>query len=287
MTGQVSDETDGERRAREAGRTARASAEHGWLRTLGRAGYAAKGVLWLLLGWIALQLAVGSSRQSPNQRGAFEQLAATGLGRALIVVMAAGLAAYAVWQAVEAIWGFRTLDTRHRAAKRVASAGRAVMGLALAGVALSVLARTGSAGSGQTERQLTAGALAVPGGAVIVAVVGLVLLGLGGYWVYRGWTAAFRDKLRPGVDRRLVAAGRVGHVARGAAIAVLGVLLVLAAARRDPSRAGGIDAAFGALLALPLGAVLLGGVAVGLMCFGLFQLARARHLEKRDARYLE
>ena len=281
MTGQVGHEArDAGELAREAGQAAHASADAGWLRRLGRAGYAAKGVLWFLLGWIALQLATGSSGQQPNQRGAFEQLAATGVGRALLVLMAVGLVAYALWQAAEAVWGYRLLERRKRAAKRVASAGRALLGLALAATALSVLARTGSAGSGTAEKRLTAGALALPGGAALVVVAGLVLLGLGGYWVYRGWTASFRDKLRPGVDRRLITAGRVGHVARGVAIAVLGVLLVVAAARRDPAQAGGIDAAFGALLALPLGAVLVGAVAVGLMCFGIFQLATARYVEE-------
>ncbi|MFD1507707.1 DUF1206 domain-containing protein [Georgenia yuyongxinii] len=267
-----------EHHAREAGAAARSSARGGWLRTLGKVGYAAQGVVWLLLGWIALQLALGSgSSEEATQEGALARLAGNGLGRVLLVVMIAGLVAYAVWQAVEAIWGHTHQEQKKRLAKRLGSAGKAVLSLALVATAIGLLSGSGGDSGGSPE-QATSGVLGVPGGFALVVAAGLALLVLGAYLVYRGVTASFREKLEPGVDRRVIAAGRVGYAGRGVAVAVVGVLLVLAAARHDPEQAGGLDAAFTALLQLPLGAVVLGAVALALMFCGVYQVVVARHL---------
>lgn len=260
-----------------AARAAR-STSGGWLRTLGRLGYAAQGVVWFLLGWLALQLALGgASGERANQEGALSQLAGSALGRVLLVVMTVGLVAYAVWQVAEAAGGHTRYEQKKRTAKRVGSAGKALLSLALAGTAVGLLVGSGG-GSGTTPEQLTSGVLDAPGGVALVVAAGLALLVLGAYLVYRGVTASFREKLEPGVDRRVIAAGRVGYAGRGAAVAVLGVLVVVAAARRDPEQAGGLDAAFTALLQLPLGAVLLGAVALALMFCGVYQVVVARHL---------
>lgn len=263
--------------AREAGAAARSAARGGWLQTLGKVGYAAQGVVWLLLGWIALQLALGSaSSGEATQQGALARLADNALGRVLLVVMIVGLVAYAVWQVVEAVWGHTHQEDKKRLAKRIGSAGKAVLSLALAATAVGLLA--GSGGGSSSPEQATSGVLGVPGGVALVVAVGLALLVLGAYLVYRGVTASFREKLEPGVDRRVIAAGRVGYAGRGVAVAVVGVLLVLAAARHDPAQAGGLDAAFTALLRLPLGAVVLGAVALALMFCGVYQVVVARHL---------
>ncbi|MFH5823032.1 DUF1206 domain-containing protein [Georgenia sp. AZ-5] len=111
-----------------------------------------------------------------------------------------------------------------------------------------------------------------------MASAGIVTVGLGAWFVYRGWTGTFAGNLDPALDRRV---RRVGNVARGVSVCVLGGLVLAAAVRHDPDEAGGVDAAFGALLALPLGAVLTGVVTVGLMCFGIFQVATARHTHER------
>ncbi|MHB1063212.1 MAG: DUF1206 domain-containing protein [Georgenia sp.] len=260
------------------GRAARSSAGSGWLRTLGRFGYAAQGVVWFLLGWIALRLALGSAPSADaTQQGALSQLSGNGLGRALLVLMTIGLAAYAVWQVVEAVWGHTRYEHRKRTAKRVASSVKAALSLASAGTAVGLLVGSGT-GSGRGPEQVTSGVLAAPGGVALVVAAGLVVAVVGAYLVYRGATASFREKLEPGVDRRVIALGRVGYAGRGAAIAVLGVLVVVAAARRDPEQAGGLDAAFTALLQLPWGAVLLGAVALALLFCGVYQVAVARHL---------
>jgi hypothetical protein len=271
--------TDGiQHHARKAEAAARSSARGGWLQTLGKVGYAAQGVVWLLLGWIALQLALGSgSSEEATQQGALARLADNALGRVLLVVMVVGLVAYGVWQAVEAIWGHTRQEQKKRLAKRVASAGKAVLSLALAATAVGLLVGS-RGGSGSSPEQATSGVLSAPGGVALVVVAGLALLVLGAYLVYRGVTASFREKLEPGVDRRVIAAGRVGYAGRGVAVAVVGVLLVLAAARHDPEQAGGLDAAFTALLQLPLGAVVLGAVALALMFCGVYQVVVARHL---------
>jgi hypothetical protein len=266
-----------ESRARQVRRDVRESADAGWLRTFGRVGFAAVGVVWFLLGWVALQLALGdASSGEATQSGALAQLASTGIGRALLVLMAAGLVAYGLWQASEALWGYQRRSGSERTRKRVGSAVKVVV----AGVLTATIADLllgGAGGDDGTEESATATALATPGGVVLVVAVGAVLVGLGGYWVYRGVTARFREKFEPGVDERLITFGRVGHVGRGVAVGALGVIVALAALRRDPERAGGIDEALTAIFALPYGTALLAAVAVGLMAFGVYQVLGARH----------
>ncbi|MPV37685.1 DUF1206 domain-containing protein [Georgenia subflava] len=270
-----------DRNTRSATATARSSADGGWIHTLGKVGYAALGIVWLLLGWLALQLALGSGGGSEaSSSGALEQLAGSPLGRVLLVIMAVGLLAYAVWQAVEAAWGYRDEAPKKRAARRIGSVAKAAFAVVLLVTAVQLATASGGGSGGGTEEEATAALMAAPGGVALVALVGAGILSLGGYWVYRGVTASFREKLRGDVPERVVTFGRVGHVARGVAVGVLGVLVGVAALRHDPEQAGGIDAALTALLELPLGKLLLGAVALGLICFGVYQVLAARYVEK-------
>lgn len=265
-----------QKHARQARGHVHESAESGWLLTLGRVGFAAIGVVWFLLGWLALQLATGDAGgQEANQSGALAQLAGTAVGRALLVVMALGLVAYGLWQLAAAVWGYRYEEGTDRLKKRIGSAAKVV----IAGVLVATIADLALGGPPDdgTEESLTASALSTPGGVVLVVAVGAGLLGLGGYWVHRGVTASFREKFEPGVDERLITFGRVGHVGRGVAVGALGVIVALAALRRDPEQAGGIDEALTAIFRLPYGTGLLAAVALGLMSFGIYQVMGARH----------
>ena len=247
------------------------------LRRLGQVGIAAQGVVWLLLGWIALQLALGSGGgASTDNTGAMQQLAGNGLGKVLLVVMALGLLAFAVWQVAEAVSGFRGLDLGKRTAKRVGAAAKAVIGLAFAATAVQLVLSAAVQSSSAQQTEWTVKLMAAPGGVVLMALIGLGILVLGAYLVHRGVTQSFREKLDPGVRPWVIKLGRFGYVARGIAFAVLGLLVVVAAVTNDPEQAGGLDTALTSLLGLPFGQVLLGLVALGLISFGVYQVLSAR-----------
>lgn len=266
--------------AQDAAQDAQDSARSGWLRTLGHVGFAAQGVVWFVVGWIAMGLATGqSSSEDATTSGAIEEIGSTPLGVVLLVVMVLGLIGYVVWQAVLAVVGHPDEDGASDVARRVGSAAKAVVALALAVTGVLVIWR-GSAGSGNTEEQGAQTLLSSPGGQWLLGALGIGVLALGLWWIWTGVSARFAKKLDARVPRYVVTAGRVGHVARGAAFVVLGGLVGIAALRADADQAGGTDTALATILGWPAGPVLVGAVAVGLMLFGVFHVLAARHVVK-------
>jgi hypothetical protein len=232
-----------------------------------RLGYAASGLLHVLIAWVALQVAWTGSGQSADQNGALQTLAGNGLGRALLWLVVVGFAALGLWQVTEAV-------ARHDTGERAKAAAKAVVDLVLAWTALSVVRGSGGSGGGQT---VTATLLSSTGGRLLIGAVGVGVVVVGGYHVVKGWTRRFLRDLRESPGRWPVAAGRVGYVAKGLALAVVGALLVLAAVRGNPSQGQGLDAALRTVAALPLGTALLTAAAVGFAAFGVYSFARAQH----------
>lgn len=232
-----------------------------------RLGYAASGVLHLLLGWLALQLALGRAATA-DQTGALTALAATTVGKILLWVLLVGFALLAVWQVAEALG--------RSGRQRIKPAAKAVVYLALGWTTVAVL--RGSATSGNSQSAGTAaGLMSHPAGRLLVGALGLLVVGVGVYHVAKGWRRTFLADLRDHPNEWVVRAGRVGYVAKGVALALVGGLFVSAALTADPSRAKGLDGALRTLLALPLGRVLLALVALGLAAYGVYSFGRARH----------
>jgi fumarate reductase subunit D len=251
--------------------------DHPVLAVGARLGYAASGVLHLLLAWVTVQLAWTSGGEQADQpaqadqQGALAQVADNGVGVVLLWVLLAGFVLLALWQATEAI-------AHGSAGDRVKAAAKALTYAVLAATTVQVL--TGSAGSGGSggPGQATSTLLGSAGGRLLVGAVGLGVVAVGGYHVVKGWRESFLDDLRAHPGRWVRRAGRIGYVGKGAALAVVGVLLVVAAVRSDPEQAEGLDAALHALAGLPFGAVLLTLVALGFAGYGVYALAgRARH----------
>ena len=249
---------------------ARAAADHGALETAARVGYAVNGVMHLLIAWIAVQLAWGSSMSNADQSGAFGALAANPLGRALLWVFVAGFLGLALWQLTEAAAPVR--DT----AARVKSLAKAVVYAVLTWSSFG-FARGGSSSSGEQTSDATASLMAQPFGAAVVALVGLGVLGVGVYHVVKGWRRTFLRDLDGHPGTFVVRAGRWGYVAKGVALALVGVLFGVAAVRNDPAEASGLDGALRTLLDAPFGQVLLTLIGLGVAAYGIYCFARARH----------
>jgi hypothetical protein len=265
----------------QAQRAARQAADSGPIRTLGRVGLAAYGVVHLLIAWLAVRIATGGGGGKASKSGALRTIAEQPAGRLLLWVIAVGLAALTLWQAAEAVWGHRHRPRRRRTRQQLVSAGEAVLAGVLA-VSAARVASGGSADSSDVKAGLVDRALDLPGGQLLVAAVGLAVVGVSLYLVWRGVTRGFVEDLDlAGADRRgrelAVRLGQAGWTAVGVAYGIVGLLVVAAAVTYDPKKASGTDTALKTLAGQPYGVVLLLAVAAGLACFGLYCLLDARY----------
>ncbi len=274
---------------RSAGAAAQ-TADGDGLENLARVGLLAYGLIHLVLAWLALQLAWGwgTSGEQASQSGALTTLAESPVGKPLLWIVAAGLLALAVWQALEVLrwrsgWS-ASGDERTKAVKKSAKAVvKAVVYAALA--VLSVRIATGSGGSSDSQQETVAGVFAWPAGRWLVAAAGLVVVGVGGYHVYKGVTKRFLKEIDlseapPSAVRLVTRLGQVGYPAKGVALAGVGGLLTWAAVTFDPDKASGLDGALRTILDAPFGQFLLTLVALGIAAFGAFLFVRARYPER-------
>lgn len=270
-------------RAESAGRQAENS---DWIDHAARAGLVAYGLVHLVLAWLALQLALGDREGTPSQTGAIKQLAQQTGGTALVWAVGIGMFLLVVWQALEAAVGHRDEDGFTRTRKRVTSAAKAVLYAVIGFSAIKVAVGAGaSSSSDQKSDTWTAKVMSWPGGQLLVGAVGLAIIAVGIYLIHRGWSESFRKNLdaegKSGTSgKAYVAFGKAGYTAKGVALGIVGVLFAYAAVTHDPEKSGGLDQALYELLDKPFGPVLLGVVAIGIGCYGLFCFARARHLSR-------
>jgi hypothetical protein len=243
------------------------------------AGLAARGLLYLLLALVAVELVVGNSSHEADTEGALHRLSGDAVGSVVLVILAIGLAGFALWHVVLAL-GDRY---RHDASRAAGDLGRAVVYGLLCALAISFLtagSRAGGAGGEQTQRTWTATVLHWSIGPLLVVIVGLGVVAVGGYLVWRAFTGRPQDEpavldAAPRETPTLHVLGAVGNVARGAVVAFIGVFLVVAAVQNDPNDTVGLDGALKELLDEPLGGVLVVLVAAGFLAFGVYSIARA------------
>ena len=245
----------------------------------GRAGLAARGVVYGVIGLLSLEVAFGVGGRTAGQVGAMETIAHEPLGSVLLVILAAGLAGYAVWQLAIAVAG---LSGREGALDRLAAGIGAVGYGLLCFTAVKILAGSGAGGGAGSPQGETGGVLSWPGGPGLIGAVGLVLIGVGLYQAYRGLTGEFLEEsdtgeMSPPVRRGFVSLAAFGHVARAVIFVLIGVGLVKAAIDYSPGSAVGLDGALANLAHTSGGPVLLGAVAAGLIGFGLYSIADARY----------
>jgi hypothetical protein len=252
----------------------------GWL---ARPGLIARGVVYGVIGILAIKLAVGSGGKATNQQGALQTIAQQPFGKVLLIVMAIGLAGYAGWRLLRAVVGHGS-EEADSGFDRVAAAASGLCYGALCVVAVKILVGS-SSGSGNTAgsnpSKTTAGVLGWGGGTVIVGLAGGVLLGVGLYQGYKGLTAKFMDetateKMGPKTRGAYQVLGVFGYVARMVVFGLAGYGLLRAAIDYDPRKAVGLDGALRELAHASYGPLLLGVVAAGLIGFASFSFAEAR-----------
>jgi hypothetical protein len=261
--------------------TARRTADSRVLVGLTRMGFIGYGLLHLAIAWLAIQIAVGNSGQESDQSGALQTLAAQPFGKFLLVLIVIGLVAMAIWQLLLAAVGHRNKRGKARTFERVASGARTVVYAALAYTAGNVVVGTPTS-SAQQQQKATAGIMAHTAGAWLVGLIGLGVFALGVGLVWYGAKHKFLEKLALGgvrsTTRRTVRwLGMVGYVAKGVAFAIVGALLVDAAATNDPNKSTGLDAALRTLAGEPFGEFLLIVVGLGIAAFGIYCFFQSRY----------
>ncbi len=260
--------------------------DHRWVDHAARAGMVAYGVVNLLIAWLALQLAFGDREGSTTSSGAMSQLAQQPFGKVLVWLVAVGMLLLVGWRGIEAAFGHDDEDGAKRTGKRVFSAGKALIYLAIAISAIRVATSAGSGGGkGGGTDSTTKKLMDLPGGQTLVFLIGAGIIGYGIFQIYHAWSGNFRDNLtaegeRGGSGTAYVAFGTAGYTAKGIAIGIVGSLFVYAAVTHSAKKSGGLDVALQKVLQQPFGPFLLGALALGIGAYGLFCFARARHLSR-------
>jgi hypothetical protein len=253
-----------------------------WIEQLARFGYAAKGVVYFIIGLLAMQVAFGFGSKTTETSGVLQTIVTQPLGKFLLSVLAVGLIAYVFWRFTQAF-----IDPEHQGTdvKRVPQR----LGYAMSGLSYLYLALTavqiivGLGGNNSTWRQdWTAGLLAQPFGQWLVGIVGVFVLGVGLSFLYAAYIAKFREQFKltemsNAQVKWVTHVSRFGFAARGIAVGVIGLLLIQAAFLSEPDEAQGLVGALEVLAEEPFGQWLLGVIAFGLVAYAIHMLVLARY----------
>jgi Domain of Unknown Function (DUF1206) len=253
-----------------------------WIERLARVGYVAYGVVYVLVGVLAVQAAFGGGGKAASQEGALRQVLLAPLGRVLLGMVVIGLLAYAMWRLFQ---GFLDPENEGADAKGIVKRfDHVINGLFHAALAFSAgqLVLGSGGGGGGSPDDWTARLLAQPLGRWLAAIAGAVIVGAGLYQFYKAYRADFRDELKlgeMGVWEKTWAtrSGRLGYAARGVVFSVIGVLLIQATLQTDPDEARGLGGALETLARQPFGPYILGAIALGLAAYGVFMFVVARY----------
>lgn len=256
---------------------------HPWVERLARFGYATKGIVYIIVGVLAVMTALDAGGRATDTQGAFREIYSQPFGQVLLAVVAIGLVGYAVWRVTQAIVD---AEGKGNDLKGISiRIGYACSGLIHAGLAFSA-ARLMLAGresnSEQAHKSRTAELMSLPFGTLLVGLAGVGFIGFGLYQLYKGYKRKFLKRLEGGAmnkteNRWVTRFGQVGLAARGVVFGIIGYFLIMSAIHYNPGEVRGLGGALQALAVQPYGKVLLGIVAAGLAVYGCYMLIEAKY----------
>jgi hypothetical protein len=248
---------------------------------LSRAGFVARGLIYAIIGILALKLAFGQGGKLTNQSGALHTVAHQPFGKVLLTLVAIGLGGYCVWRLMRAAIGHGP-EGSDTGFERLAALASGIAYGAMCAIAVEILLGSGGSGSSGSPKKAAAGVFSWPAGTWIVGIAGGVMIGVAFYQGYRGITKKFLqdskvEEMGPTVKKWISRLGTVGHLARMVVFGLVGIFLVKAAIDYNPSKAVGLDGALAKIVHRSYGPFLLGIVAAGLIAFALYSLSDARY----------
>lgn len=248
---------------------------------LSRAGFVARGLIYAIIGVLALKLALGHGGKLTDQSGALHTVAKQPFGEFLLTLLAIGLGGYSLWRLVRAAIGHGP-EGSDTGFERLAALASGIAYGAFCAIAVGILLGGGGGGSSGSPEKATAGVFGWPAGTWIVGIAGGVMIGVALYQGYRGITKKFLhdskvEEMGPRVRKWISRLGTIGHLARMVVFGLVGVFLIKAAIDFNPSKAVGLDGALAKIVHRSYGPFLLGVVAAGLIAFALYSLSDARY----------
>ncbi|MCD7035102.1 DUF1206 domain-containing protein [Metabacillus sp. GX 13764] len=254
-----------------------------WIRRMGRAGYMAQGVVYGLIGILAFMTAIGAGGEKTDSKGALQSLKNLPLGSVLLWLIGLGLIGYVIWSFVKAI---KDPENKGSDAKGIATRiGYAISGIIYGSLAFTAIktAVSSSGSGGSNEQSMSAQMLSQPFGQWIIGIVGVITFGYGLYEIYSGWKEKFMSEfnisdMKPGEVKTARRSGKIGLIARGIVLAMVGFFITQTAVTADPGKTKGLDGALSQLSNQPYGQWLLGAVSLGLILFGVYGIFRGRYM---------
>lgn len=254
-----------------------------WIERLARFGYAAKGVVYAIVGLLAAQAAFGAGGRTTDTKGALSAIVTQPFGKFLLSLVAIGLIGYVIWRFVQAIKDPEQKGTDAKGlAQRVGYAANGLIYASLALSAIGIVIGSGSAGNSNSSQDWTAKLLSQPFGQWLVGIVGAFVIGLGFYQFLKAYKAKFRKEMDLSQVSNthkewIMAIARFGLAARGVVFSVIGFFLIQAARQYDPSEVRGLGEALQVLAQQPYGAWIMGIVAIGLIAYGIYMIIQGRY----------
>ena len=250
---------------------------------LARIGMGAKGIVYIILGTLTTMAAFNEGGQKAGQSDALKFIYNQPFGQILLVLLAVGLVGYVVWRFVQA---FRDPenegDDKKGIAKRVGYGTSGLLYAFLAFEAIRMLVQSGSSGGGGGNKQIVGTLLEQPFGQILVGIIAVALFAKAASAIYKAYTGKFMEEINAGqLDRKvrdiIRKTGTAGLAARGVVVGIIGFLFMKAALQANASQAGGTEGAFSFIQSSSYGSILLGIIAIGLACYGVFMLVKARY----------
>ncbi|WP_013323071.1 DUF1206 domain-containing protein [Gloeothece verrucosa] len=256
------------------------------LEKLVRGGYLAKGIIYGLIGILAILAAFNSGGKTTDAKGVLNTIAGQPFGKFLLILLAIGLIGYALWRFLQVALDPEQENRDKKANSILHRLSYGLSGLIYAGLgiqAIRLVANAANQSSGNKRAvDTTARLLSQPYGQWLVGVIGAIIIGMGFYQFYRAYKAKFRYKLdlrplRPQQQKWVIRIGQMGMSARGIVFMIIGFFLIQAARQYDPQQAKGLDGALQTLAQQPFGKVVLGLVALGLVAYGSYAIIQSRY----------
>jgi hypothetical protein len=248
---------------------------------LSRAGFVARGLIYVIIGFFAFEVAVSDTGKLTNQQGAIETVSNQPLGGFVLLLLVVGLGGYAIWRLFRAMLGHGPEDSDSTLA-RLGGLGSGVAYAGLCIAAIKVLTGSPAAGPSSKPGQTTAGVFDWPAGRWLVGLAGIVVLAVAAYQLWKGIRQKFLEEIKTermstATETWITWIGTIGHVARAIVFGLAGWFLVKAAYEFDAKEAVGLDGALTKVLDAAYGPWLLGFVAAGLIAFGVYSISEARY----------